>query len=172
VLTPDEFIVKGLWKPTVSRRLFLDGVIKDPLRLQFLSIRPSSKKETICNNCDFLVKCKYDSQIFDAPTSLPSETKETRFIIDTIHGYYFRKIFIANNSKTGYTGLYMKPLSHVQNESDKLSLLLTTKSVTKVQQDSLVKMFFECKSHAPTIKQITPAAIILFIVATTPFRFL
>ena len=146
ILTPHEFIESDMWKADLTRVLFFEKGLKNSYELRFLSKRTADEKDSLIGKgCDFIVSCSVDSIVFDAPIYLPTDTKETRFIVDTI-GNSYRKIFLANNPWEGRTGIYLQEIpKKAQQTNIYYSLLIWTEHLTKNQQTALLKILQTAK---------------------------
>lgn len=148
VLTPQEFMEQGEWRPIVARDLFNKG-LKEIHKIEFLSTRPAGSNDSATyKGCDYIVSCRYDSLSFELPVYLPKETKQSRFLVDTFDNVY-RKLFLAADLRDGETGIYLKRITpDAMRTNNVYALSITTTNVTKAQQDTLLKFFRGIKLFA------------------------
>lgn len=145
VLTPEEFMEQGEWKPAVARDLFGKG-LEYVHKIEFLSTRPAGAKDSAaCKGCDYMVYGRYDSLAFEAPIYLPEATKQSRFLIDTVDNVQ-RKIFLAKDPWVGITGVYLKRITPEPIQTNNFyALSMTATNLTKSGQDTLVKLFLTAR---------------------------
>ena len=94
ILTPQEFIESGVWKADLARVLFIERGLKNAHAIKFLSTRTANKRDSIIGGgCDYVTSCSYDSLVFEAPIYLPKDSKESRFILDTVGNSLQKNIF-------------------------------------------------------------------------------
>jgi len=143
--TTEEYLKDGFWKQHLPHRFMREGTTYDRIntpKVEILNIRTATIQDSIIGKgCDYVAKCKHVKTKFDFPIYIPEEIKQVYYAIDTIENQH-RKMVWAKDPKKGRTGIYLKDLyTYNKSLNSSLALSMSTGSLTKEQQELVLKIF-------------------------------
>jgi len=145
VETEQEYIDKKYWLQYAEHRFMKPGITYDDNnrpKIELINVRQATNSDTEkFENADFIAKCKHDTTVFDYPIILPDKTKQHIVKVDTIQNH-LRRIIIAKDPLKGLTGIFLQNLGgYNKSINSHPALSMVTSSLTKRQQDSVLKIF-------------------------------
>ena len=149
VETEQEYIDKKYWLQNAELQFMKPDIIYDNNnrpKIEVLNVRQAISSDTLkFKNADLITKCKHDSIVFEYPITLPDKIKQHIIKVDTIQNHQ-RKIVIAKDPSKGLTGIFLMNLNNFNKSMNSFTALsMSTSSLTKRQQDTVLKIFSTVK---------------------------
>lgn len=149
----DEYLQSNYWRIQTTYQFMKPDTVYTSLnmpKVDVLSIRPATMQDsTIGRGCDYVAICKHQETEFNFPVYIPLEIKQAIIKVDTIQNQY-RKLVVAKDPMQGITGAYIRDLGSYNNSINSYrALCLATDSVSKREQDVLVRIFESIRTTRP-----------------------
>jgi hypothetical protein len=150
ILTPEEYLDRNIWLEQFidnSNQETPDDKRVNKSDFTILNIRKANFNDKLNSTSSEYVatlKRKQGTQ-FEYSIQIPETINAYSILKDTIQNC-LRKIVLAKDPQKGITGIYLQNLNGFNKSiNSSLALSMSTSSLTKQQQDSVLKIFYAVK---------------------------